>query len=193
VEPDASSASYPLAAAALCGGRVLVPGLGPGSLQGDAAFAGLLARMGAEVITDGRGTEVRMRADQLHGLGTVDLADLSDLVPTVLVTAAFAAGPTRVTGVGFIRHKESDRIGDLAAELRRAGVVVAEHHDGLEVTPANRPDRLRAASFATHHDHRLAMALALIGLRLPGVVVEDPDVVSKSWPGYWRVLDALAG
>lgn len=187
IEPDASSASYPLAAAAIRGGTVRVPGLGPGSLQGDAAFADLLGEMGAIVQRDAEGTTVT-GAGELRGLGEVDLADMSDLVPTLAVTAAFASTPTRIRGVGFIRAKESDRIGDLAAELRRLGVDVHEHEDGLDIVPGDEP---RGARLGTHHDHRLAMALSLAGLRVGGIEIEDPAVVRKSWPGWWAALEAL--
>jgi len=186
VEPDASSASYPLAAAAIAGGTVHVPGVTNESLQGDAAFASILDDMGCDVLVDSSGTTVS-RSGPLRGID-VDMVDLSDLVPTLAAVAPFAVTRTTIRGVGFIRGKESDRIGDLCAELRRAGVDATETEDGLVVEP-----RLpHPAVFATHHDHRLAMALALVGLAVDGVVIEDPDVVTKSWPGFWEMLEALA-
>lgn len=189
VEPDASSASYPLAAAAICGGRVSVPGLGTESLQGDARFAGLLAMMGCSVTVDAGATTVsRDPAGTLRGIEAVDMADLSDLVPTLAVVAAFATSPTRITGVGFIRQKESDRLGDLVAELTALGADAEEEDDGMVIRPAE----LHGGRVGTHHDHRLAMALSLVGLVVPGVVVEDPAVVSKSWPQWWEVLARLA-
>ena len=103
--------------------------------------------------------------------------------------ASVAATPTRIRGVGFIRRKESDRLGDLAAELRRLGVDVDETDDGLDLRPSNH--LLSGTSVGTHHDHRLAMAFAVLGTRVPGVTVDDPDVVTKSWPGFWAMLDAL--
>ncbi len=185
VEPDASSASYPLGLAALHGGVVEVAGLGAGSLQGDARFADLLAQMGCEVERDGRSTRVR-RTGPLRGLD-VDMADVSDLVPTLAVVAAVATTPSRVRGVGFIRHKESDRLGDLAAELRSAGVDIDETDDGLDIRPS--AGSLRAARLATHHDHRLAMAFGMLATLVEGIEIEDPGVVSKSWPGFWGMLD----
>ncbi|MBI5087493.1 MAG: 3-phosphoshikimate 1-carboxyvinyltransferase, partial [Actinobacteria bacterium] len=113
VEPDASSASYPLAAAAGAGGTVHVPALTAASLQGDARFASVLASMGCEVVVDGTGTTVS-RHGPLRGID-IDMVDLSDLVPTLAVVAAFAASATTIRGVGFIRRTESDRLGDLAA------------------------------------------------------------------------------
>lgn len=186
VEADASSASYPLAAAAIAGGRVRVLGLGTAALQGDAAFASVLGRMGCQVEVTDRWTEVRRSGTDLQGID-IDMGDMSDLVPTLAVVAAVAASPTRITGVGFIRHKESDRLGDLVAELRTLGVDAVEDADGLTVTPSP----LRAGVVRTHHDHRLAMSLSLLGLVVPGVVIEEPEVVSKSWPAWWQTLETL--
>lgn len=185
VEPDASSASYPLAAAAIVGGTVHVPGLGSTSLQGDARFAEILAEMGCDVRVDTRGTTVT-REGPLRGID-IDMVDISDLVPTVSVVAPFADTSTIIRGVGFIRGKESDRIGDLCRELRRAGIDALETDDGLVINPGH-PGPAR---FQTHHDHRLAMSFALIGLAVDGVEIEDPDVVTKSWPGFWQMLEAL--
>lgn len=185
VEPDASSASYPLAAAAIVGGTVHVPGLTASSLQGDARFAELLGDMGCDVIVNERGTTVT-REGFLRGID-VDMVDLSDLVPTLAVVAPFAHTPTTVRGVGFIRGKESDRLGDLCRELRTAGVDATETDDGLHV----RPGVPHAARLGTHHDHRLAMAFGLLGLVVDGIEIEDPAVVSKSWPGFWDVLEDL--
>ena len=187
VEPDASSASYPLAAAAICGGRVRVPGLGPNALQGDAAFADVLASMGCIVQRDDTGTTVE-RSGELRGI-TIDMADLSDLVPTLAVVAPFAQTPTDITGVGFIRAKESDRLGDLAAELRKCGIDATERDDGLRIATGV----THGAGLDTHHDHRLAMAFGLLGLGMPGVRVHDPDVVSKSWPDFWMMIESIRG
>ena len=187
VEPDASSASYPLAAAAIVGGRVVLSGLGRSSLQGDSKFVDVLVRMGcvAEYIDD---DVVLTRSVEQPLMGVaVDMRDMSDLVPTLAVVASFAQTSTTITGVGFIRNKESDRIGDLAHELRQLGVSVDELHDGLTVHPSI----THAGAIDTHHDHRLAMSIALIGLVTPGVVINDPMVVTKSWPEYWSMLGAL--
>ncbi len=188
VEPDASSASYPLAIAAVCGGSVTVPGLGVGALQGDARFADVLTAMGCQTTrTDDHVTVTG--AGALRGVD-LDMVDISDLVPTVAVVSAFAESPTRIRGVGFIREKESDRLGDLSAELRKAGVDVNETDDGLDIGPSSA--RLQPARLGTHHDHRLAMAFGVLGSAVDGIVVDDPDVVSKSWPGFWTMLDELA-
>ncbi len=185
IEPDASSASYPLAAAAICGGAVRVVGLGSPSLQGDAAFADVLASMGCGVTRDGQSTMVSRDGD-LRGI-TIDMSDLSDLVPTLAVVAPFASTATEITGVGFIRSKESDRLGDLAFELRRCGIDAVEMDDGLVVHPGFG----EGAALATHHDHRLAMAFGVLGLALGGVEVIEPEVVSKSWPDFWSALESI--
>lgn len=185
VEPDASSAGYPLAAAAVVGGTVHVPGLSAGSLQGDARFADLLAEMGCEVVHGAAGVTVT-RDGPLRGID-VDMVEMSDLVPTLACVAPFAIGATTIGGVGFIRAKESDRIGDLCAELQAVGVDAEELDDGLRI----RPGFPHGGVIHTHHDHRLAMAGALLGLVVDGIEIEDPDVVTKSWPGYWAMLDEL--
>lgn len=185
VEVDASSASYALGAAAIVGGTVHVPGLTRHSLQGDARFGALLAEMGCEVAVTERGTSVT-REGPLRGID-VDMRDLSDLVPTLAAVAPFAHTPTTIRGVGFIRAKESDRIGDLCAELRRAGVAARDTDDGLVIEPG----MPHGAVLDTHHDHRLAMSLALFGLVVDGIEIADPDVVSKTWPEYWTMLGEL--
>ncbi len=185
IEPDASTASYPLAAAAICGGWVRVEGLGPDALQGDAGFADVLAEMGCAVHRDASGTTVE-RNGPLIGI-SIDMADLSDLVPTLAVIAPFATTPTEIGGVGFIRAKESDRIGDLAHELRKCGIDVTEREDGLRIEPGFGA----GAGVDTHHDHRLAMSFGVLGLRLGGMRVHDPDVVSKSWPDFWPALEGI--
>ncbi|MFT6763566.1 MAG: 3-phosphoshikimate 1-carboxyvinyltransferase [Candidatus Aldehydirespiratoraceae bacterium] len=186
VEPDASSASYPLAAAAMVGGAVSVKGLGRTSLQGDATFCDVLERMGCLVTVSDHDTVVMRRSDTpLLGID-INMADISDLVPTMAAVATQATSPTRITGVGFIRGKESDRLGDLAHEMTKLGADVTVNDDGLTIVPT---DFLHGARLATHHDHRLAMSFGLLGLVVGGIEIESPGVVSKSWPGFW---DALA-
>jgi len=191
VEPDASSASYPLAAAAITAGRVTVAHLHRSSLQGDAVILDLLRAMGVRVEDEPGGVVCDARGVTLRGLGRVDLRDASDLVPTLAVLAAFADSPTQIEGVGFIRAKESDRLGDLAGELRALGIRADAQADGLTIEPTPvAPPRTGGVRVATHHDHRLAMALALVGLATPGVIIENPDVVTKSWPGYFEAFDS---
>jgi 3-phosphoshikimate 1-carboxyvinyltransferase len=187
VEPDASSASYPMALAAVCGGSVTIPNLTADSLQGDVAFADILEDMGCRVERGLTSISVHRDLDQpLRGID-IDMVDVSDLVPTVAVVALFAAEGSRIRGVGFIRAKESDRLGDLARELAKCGASVAETNDGLIIQPA----ALHGAHLATHHDHRLAMSFAVLAGRVAGVSIDDSAVVSKSWPGFWSVRDAM--
>jgi 3-phosphoshikimate 1-carboxyvinyltransferase len=187
VEPDASAASYVFAAAAVTGSRVVVPGLGAGSLQGDLGFVHVLEEMGAEVEVGADATTVR-GTGALRGV-VADLRDLSDTVPTLAVTAAFAVSPTTITGVGFIRNKESDRIGAVVTELRRCGVEATEDADGLTVLPV--ADGPHGARVHTYEDHRIAMSFALVGLRVPGIEILDPGCVAKTFPEYFTVLGSL--
>jgi 3-phosphoshikimate 1-carboxyvinyltransferase len=145
--------------------------------------------MGCTVHADESG--VRVSRDPEHRLRgvDVDMAEISDLVPTLAVLGACAEGTTRIRGVGFIRAKESDRLGDLASELRKCGVDVSVADDGLDV----RGGPLQAASIEPHHDHRLAMSLALLGMCRDGIEVRDPDVVSKSWPSFWTSMQGGLG
>ena len=184
VEPDASSASYPLGAVAISGGSVTIEGLSRNSLQGDVEFVDLLARMGCDVSESHEGLKLsRQKERPLRGI-EVDMSQISDCVPTLAVVAMFAETPTQISGVGFIRTKESDRIGDLIGELRKLGANISETHDGMVIAPAS----LHGASLETHHDHRLAMAFALIQREVDGVVINNPEVVSKSWPNYFDTL-----
>ncbi len=185
VEPDASAASYLWGAAAVTGGTVTVEGLGSSSTQGDVAFVDLLARMGAEVVQTATSTTVR-GTGVLHGID-VDMRDVSDTAQTLATVAVFADSPTRITGIGFIRAKETDRIAAMVTELRRAGIDAAEDDDGLTVVPGTPAP----TTFATYDDHRTAMSLALLGLRVPGVRIADPGCVAKTYPGFWDDLERL--
>lgn len=185
VEPDASAASYFFAAAAITGGRVVVEGLGARSRQGDLQFVRVLERMGCAVELRAHETEVR-GPERLAAVD-VDMSDVSDTTQTLAAVAAFADGTTRIRGVGFIRNKESDRVGATVRELQRAGIAAREDEDGLEIeggTP-------RAATIETYDDHRMAMSLALLGLRAPGIAIADPACVAKTYPGYFEDLSAI--
>ncbi|HEV2766379.1 MAG TPA: 3-phosphoshikimate 1-carboxyvinyltransferase [Acidimicrobiales bacterium] len=185
VEPDASAASYFFAAAALCGGRVRVPGLGRRSVQGDLRFVDVLERMGAAVHRYDDSTEV-VGTGSLVGVD-VDLSDCSDTAQTLAVVAVFASSPTRVRGIGFIRRKETDRIAAVVNELRRCGIDAEEADDGFLV----RPGRARPTRVGTYGDHRMAMSFALLGLRVPGIEIVDPDCVAKTFPEFFTTLRQL--
>jgi 3-phosphoshikimate 1-carboxyvinyltransferase len=185
IEPDASAASYFFAAAVLTGGRVTVPGLGRGSVQGDLAFVDVLERMGATVERLDDRTTVAGGA-RLTGVD-VDLSALSDTAQTLAAVAVFADGPTRVSGIGFVRGKETDRLAAVVQELRRVGVQAEETADGFVVHPGTP----RPAVVETYDDHRMAMSFALLGLRVPGIAIADPGCVAKTFPGFWDALDGL--
>jgi 3-phosphoshikimate 1-carboxyvinyltransferase len=184
VEPDVSAASYVFAAAAVTGGRVTVLDIPEDSLQGDVGFVDLLADMGCRVERCSSGITVHGRP--LHGIDA-DMNAISDTVMTLAAVACFADGPTTIRNVAHIRHKETDRLRALATELRRLGAGVEEFADGLTITP--RP--LHGAAVETYNDHRMAMSLALIGLRVPGVIIRNPGCVAKTYPAFFDDLDQL--
>lgn len=184
VEPDASAASYFWAAAAITGGRVTVVGLNRNSLQGDVRFVECLQQMGCtvEYAKDG----ITVSGDELHGID-VDMNDISDTVQSLAVVALFATGVTRIRNVAHIRHKETDRIGAVATELRKLGARVTEFADGLEI----QPEEQIGASIDTYNDHRMAMSFALAGLRIPDVVIRDPGCTAKTYPNFFGDLDQI--
>lgn len=190
IEPDASSASYFFAAAALTGGRITVPGLHKSSLQGDVRFATeVLAEMGCTVIDTDEGLTVSGPADRrLHGVHR-DMSAISDTSLTLAALAPFADTPTTVRNIAHTRLQECDRIAAVCAELTKLGVRVDEHSDGYTIYPAA---DIRPASIRTYGDHRVAMSFALVGLRVEGIVIEDPACVDKTFPTYWQQLEQLA-
>ncbi len=193
IEPDASAASYFLAAAAITGGHVTIKGLGRSSIQGDILFVECLRQMGCRIdLGDNHVTVSGNNFDGKHivlnGID-IDMSNISDTVQTLAVVALFAEGETIIRGVGHIRHKESDRIGDLARELRKVGAGVEEFADGLKIIPKG----IQGAQLRTYDDHRMAMSLALIGLQVDGIVIEDPHCTSKTYPHYFADLASLCG
>jgi 3-phosphoshikimate 1-carboxyvinyltransferase len=193
VEGDASAACYPAAAAALTGGVVTLEGLAPDSRQGDRRFLDLLAGMGVEVGWSGGDLTVRGAG----GLRAVeaDLSGMPDQVPTLAALAPFARGTTRIFNVAHLRIKESDRLEAMATELRKLGAVVEEGPDSLTIPGlwADREPPGDAVTVEPRGDHRIAMSLALVGLRRPGVSVASPGVVAKSYPDFWRDFEGLTG
>ncbi|HEX2374951.1 MAG TPA: 3-phosphoshikimate 1-carboxyvinyltransferase [Actinomycetota bacterium] len=187
VEYDASAAAHLFAVAAATGGQVTVTNATPGTLQPDAALPDLLAAMGATVTRDGDALTVR--GPEALDPVDADLAALPDQVTTVAALAALAVGRSRLRGVAVSRGHETDRLAALATELAKLGVAVSELPDGLVVAGAG-PGRLRPARLATWGDHRMAMALAAVATRVPGVVLEDPSCVAKTYPRFWDDLAA---
>lgn len=189
IEPDASAASYVWAAAALCGGSVRVEGLGSRSIQGDVRFAEVLGEMGAHVAVSDDAITVGAPLGGILQAGTFDLRDFSDTAQTLAAVAAFAEGTTSIEGIGFIRRKETDRIANTATELVKRGVDATAELDGITVR-AN-PFGLRAGLVDCHGDHRMAMAMSLLGLRVARIDIDDPDCVAKTFPDFYDVLEAL--
>lgn len=185
VEPDASAASYFLAAAALTGGRVRIEGIGARSSQGDLRFAAVLDEMGCEVEVGEGSVEVR-GPERLRGV-EVDMNAFSDTMMTLAAIAPFASTPTVIKNIEHTRYQETDRISAVATELRRLGVFVEEGRDRLRIEPG----AIRPAVVETYGDHRMAMAFAVAGLSAPGIRIRDPGVVTKTFPGYFEQLDAL--
>jgi len=185
VEPDASAASYFMAAAAISGGRVTIEGLGTDSIQGDVLFADVLERMGAVVERSASCLTV-IGPRRLRGLD-VDMGNISDTAQTLAAVAVFAETPTRVRGIGFIRGKETDRIHAIVTELKRAGIKAVEHEDGFTIEPGEPAP----ARFATYDDHRMAMSLSLLGLRVSGVEIDNPGCVAKTYPTFFEDLRRL--
>ena len=182
VEGDHSAASYLCAAAAIVGGSVRILGLDARSLQPDARFLGDLASLGCRVVSDGEGVVV-------EGSGRVpafswDLADAPDLAPTAAVLALSAEGPCVLSGLHHLAFKESDRLAVLRENLERLGARVLTTDGTLSIVPPRRGES-RAARIEVAGDHRIAMAFAVAGLALPGVTIDDPGVVAKSYPRFW--------
>jgi 3-phosphoshikimate 1-carboxyvinyltransferase len=190
VEPDASSASYFLAAAAATGGRVTVEGLARDSAQGDARFPEVLRAMGCEVSWTGRGVTVSAPRPpaRLEGV-RIDLNAMPDMVLTLAPLALLARGRTSIRNVANLRVKESDRLEALATQLARLGAKVEQHPDGLTIDP---PEVVRPAEVLTYNDHRMAMGMAVVGLRVPGIGIAGAECVSKTYPGFFADLDRLA-
>jgi 3-phosphoshikimate 1-carboxyvinyltransferase len=185
IEADASSASYFWAAAALTGGKVTIANLDLESVQGDIDFLSVLARMGCHLISGPEG--ITVEGGPLKGT-PMDMSAMPDLVPTLGVLAAFAEGETVVTGVAHLRHKESNRLAAVVTELGKMGVTAEETPDGLRIV-GGEP---HGAEIETYQDHRIAMSFAVAGLIIPGVVIRDPDCVTKSFPDFWEFFEKLS-
>jgi 3-phosphoshikimate 1-carboxyvinyltransferase len=182
IEPDAQGAVYGFAAAAIAGGHVTVEHLPRGSIQGELAFLDALAQMGCRV-------ERGANAITLHGVPRlrgirVDANTWSDSALALAVVALFAQGPTEIVNVPNLRIKETDRLAALERELAKLGARARAGPDWLRIEPG--PPR--GAEIDTYDDHRMAMAFALAGLRIPGVSIRDPGCVRKTWPTFFEAL-----
>ncbi len=187
IEPDASNASYFLAAAALHrGAKITIAGLGRRSLQGDVGFANVLRRMGAHVVVEAESIAVT-GTGELEGIDA-DMSAIPDTAQTLAVVALFASGETVLRGLATLRVKETDRIAALAVELQKLGAIVPVDGDDLHITP---PAQLRPASIATYDDHRMAMSFTLAGTKSAGVTIQDPQCVNKTYPNFFEDLAKL--
>ena len=186
VEGDASSASYFLAAAAIKGGTVEVHGIGKNSLQGDTAFAHVLAEMGAEVTFEEDHIAVT-RKGPLKAVD-LDLNHIPDAAMTIATTALFAKGTTTIRNIENWRVKETDRLTAMATELRKVGATVEEGQNFISITP---PEKLLHAEIETYDDHRIAMCFSLVALSDTPVTILDPGCTSKTFPDYFEKLASL--
>lgn len=186
IEPDASAAVYPMAMAAITGGRVMVDGLGADSWQPDLGVARVLEQMGCNVEQNHTRTIVDAGGVDLTGVD-IDMSNAPDGALAVAVVAMFAKSPTRIGGLSSLRHKESDRIEAIATEMRRLGGEVETSDDGLTIGPS----RLTGGVVDPHGDHRIAMAMTCAGIAVEGVTIGSPHVVNKTWPGFWDFVDLV--
>jgi 3-phosphoshikimate 1-carboxyvinyltransferase len=168
----------------LTGGKVTITNLGLESIQGDAAFPRVLESMGCNVEFTPAGLTIR--GGPLNGV-EVNMATMPDLVPTLAVLAAFAKGETVITGVAHLRHKESDRLAAVAAELTKLGIEAEETENGLII----RGGEPRGAIIEPYNDHRIAMSFAVAGLKAPRMTITDPECVAKSFPDFWEFFERL--
>lgn len=188
VEGDYSSASYWFAAAAATGGTMHVRGLAHPTAQGDAQFLDILTAMGCEVVIDDEGTITVAGAGDLRG-GRFDCNSAPDIVPTLAAIAPLASSPVEIVNVANLRVKESDRLATVTAELRKLGATVTESADALRIEPGWSSEPV---TVETHNDHRIAMAFAIAGLARGGVTIANEQVVTKSYPRFWRTLAEVA-
>jgi len=182
---DFSSASYPLAAAAVTGSEVTVKGILP-SRQGDSAIIDILNRMGAKVSWDKEKGDLKIKGGELQGV-EVDASLTPDLVPTIAVLGAVAKGKTTVMNAEHVRHKETDRLHAMAVELSKMGADIRERPDGLEITGGP----LRGAEVHGYHDHRIVMALTVAGLVAGGTKIDTAEAVDVSYPGFFQEMGKL--
>lgn len=181
IEGDYSSAGYFLAMAALTQSTITLKNLNPHSMQADRKFLNILEMMGNEVKLSNHG--ITIVGKQILPL-SVDMEECPDQVQTMAVLAAFAQGVTKITGVRSLRLKETERVQALKNELAKMGIKTEDTHDTLTIYGGNP----HAAIIDTYGDHRMAMAFAVAGKKLPGIKIRNPEVVSKTFPTYWECI-----
>ncbi|MBW1887155.1 MAG: 3-phosphoshikimate 1-carboxyvinyltransferase, partial [Deltaproteobacteria bacterium] len=186
VDGDVSAASYFWGAAAVTGGTVITENIHPyATRQGDIALLDILEEMGCHI--ERKTDRVVVHGGALSGI-EADMGAMPDMVPTLAAIALFAEGKTTIRNVSHLRHKESDRLGDTALEWSRLGGRVEESDDGIIIHGG---ERLSGTVIDPHSDHRLAMSIAIVGLRVPGITIKDEKCVDKSFPTFWRLWDSL--
>ncbi|GAA0782889.1 MULTISPECIES: 3-phosphoshikimate 1-carboxyvinyltransferase [Pseudomonadati] len=186
VEGDASSASYFLAAGAICGGAVKVTGVGKLSIQGDVKFADALTAMGAEIEW---GDDFIIAKNSSLTAIDMDMNHIPDAAMTIATAALFAKGTTSLRNIYNWRIKETDRLAAMATELRKVGATVEEGHDFITITP---PEKINSAAIDTYNDHRMAMCFSLLAFADCGITINDPDCTSKTFPTYFDEFHRLS-
>ncbi len=187
VQGDASSASYFMAAASVAGGEITIENVGKNCNQGDIAFAYLLEKMGAQVKVKDNKTEIKC-SGKLIGI-ECDLYNTPDIAQTLCVAALFASTPTLIKNIGNLRIKETDRITAMETELKKIGARIETGESWIKITPVQ---NYNSAIIDTYNDHRMAMSFAVAGLKIPGIKIKMPEVVSKSFPDFWTKLDSIS-
>jgi len=186
IEPDASAAAYPMAIAAITGGRVVIDGLGRESWQPDLGVARVLEQMGCTVEQEASRTVIDATGVELEGV-EIDMSDAPDGALAVAVVALFAGSPSAISGLSSLRHKESDRLEAITSEIRRLGGKIEITDETLSVEPS----RLHGGVVDAHGDHRIAMSMACAGAVVEGVSIARPEVVNKTWPGFFEFIGQL--
>jgi 3-phosphoshikimate 1-carboxyvinyltransferase len=185
IEPDCSSASYAFATAAATGLSVHVPGLSEGALQGDFQFVKLMEKLGCRVeILEG---ETRVHGSKGLTAIDVDMFHISDTVMTLAALSPLCEGKTKIRNVYNIRIKETDRLEATVNELKRLGQAVENGEDWLSIEP----QEITGDVVRSYSDHRMAMAFAVLGLARPGIEIEMPSCVAKTYPTFWQDLQKL--
>jgi 3-phosphoshikimate 1-carboxyvinyltransferase len=187
IETDASGASYFFALAGLTGSTVRVKNLRPDSSQGDIKFADLLGKMGCRVKKNKKEGWIEVAGSKILKSITCNMENMPDTAQTLAVVAAFARGTTKITGLSTLKNKETDRLKAMKNELAKMGIKSEITSHSITIY-GGRPC---GAKIDTYNDHRMAMAFAAAGTRIPGMVIKEPAVVSKSFPEFWKMLKSL--
>lgn len=189
IEPDVSAACYFYAAAAITGGRTLVKHVHKDNSQGDMKFLDVLAQMGCTVTEKADGIEVTGPAeDTLKGI-EIDMNDFSDQALTLAAMAPFCKSDVHITHIGHIRGQECDRLHAMSEELTKRGITCTEEPDAITI----KPGIPSAGIVSTYEDHRVAMSFALLGLKVDGIVIDNPSCCRKTFENYFDLLDQLSG